>query len=121
MNTNNYDKAMQESCTTDCIHYRQGTCPYRYNMKLECTRFRMYYGYQPEEPGLHTAAEGNDRKAVRKGNRYDCTDNDLISGEISYTITSKTPIIISDGKKKNECFVKNPYGQYDRENGTVPA
>ena len=43
---------------------------------------------------------------------HDCTDNDLISGEISYTITSKTPIIISDGKKKNECFVKNPYGQY---------
>lgn len=50
MNTNDYDKAMQESCTTDCIHYRQGTCPYRYNMKLECTRFRMFYGYQPEEP-----------------------------------------------------------------------
>lgn len=40
------------------------------------------------------------------------TNSDLLSGEISYEITAKTPIMISDGKKGDEHFVKNSKGQY---------
>lgn len=38
-----YDKAATESCTTDCLQYRQGTCPYRYNVKMSCLRFKEAY------------------------------------------------------------------------------
>lgn len=37
---NNMDKdlikAEQRACTTDCICYRKGTCPYRWNAKMHC-------------------------------------------------------------------------------------
>lgn len=38
-----YDQAAIESCTTDCLQYRQGTCPYRYNAKMSCLRFKKVY------------------------------------------------------------------------------
>lgn len=38
-----YDQAAIESCTTDCLQYRQGTCPYRYNAKMSCLRFKEVY------------------------------------------------------------------------------
>lgn len=38
-----YDQASTESCTTDCVQYRQGTCPYRYNAKISCMRFKEVY------------------------------------------------------------------------------
>lgn len=38
-----YDQAATESCTTDCIQYRQGTCPFRYNAKMSCLRFKEAY------------------------------------------------------------------------------
>lgn len=38
-----YNKAMDNACNTDCTHYRKGTCPYRWNMKRECSRFIVYY------------------------------------------------------------------------------
>lgn len=38
-----YEKAKEESCTTDCAAYRMGTCPYRYNMKLHCQRVKDEY------------------------------------------------------------------------------
>ena len=40
---------------------------------------------------------------------HDNADKELISGEINYKITARTPIIVDDGK---EYFVKNHYGQY---------
>ncbi len=42
-------------------------------------------------------------------------EQELISGEINYKLTAKTPIIISEGKKDKgipEQFIKNPSGQY---------
>lgn len=38
-----YEQAAAESCTTDCLQYRQGTCPYRYNAKMSCLRFKEAY------------------------------------------------------------------------------
>lgn len=38
-----YDQAAAESCTTDCLQYRQGRCPYRYNAKMNCLRFKEAY------------------------------------------------------------------------------
>ena len=38
-----YDQAAIESCTTDCVQYRQGTCPFRYNAKMSCMRFKEVY------------------------------------------------------------------------------
>lgn len=43
---------------------------------------------------------------------HSSTDKGLLSGEIRYSITARTPIMVSDGKKGNEQFIKNPYGQY---------
>ena len=38
-----YESAIRSACNTDCLQYRQGTCPFRWNMKLECSRFIVYY------------------------------------------------------------------------------
>ena len=38
-----YDQVTIESCNTDCVHYRQGTCPYRLHEKVLCTRFKVLY------------------------------------------------------------------------------
>lgn len=38
-----YDQAATESCTTDCLQYRQGTCPFRYHVKMGCLRFKEAY------------------------------------------------------------------------------
>lgn len=38
-----YDQVAIESCNTDCLQYRQGTCPYRYNAKMSCLRFKQVY------------------------------------------------------------------------------
>lgn len=49
-----YDQAAVEVCTIDCLQYRQGTCPYRYNAKMSCFRFKQAYNrltnpYEGEE------------------------------------------------------------------------
>lgn len=38
-----YDQVAIESCNTDCLQYRQGTCPYLWNDKIKCFRFREIY------------------------------------------------------------------------------
>lgn len=47
-----YDRTESEACNTDCLQYRQGTCPYRYDRKQQCVRFRVLYELKlvpPEE------------------------------------------------------------------------
>ena len=48
-----YDQAATESCTTDCVQYRQGTCPFRYNAKISCMRFKEVYNRltHPDDEG----------------------------------------------------------------------
>ena len=43
---------------------------------------------------------------------HDKIRDNLISGEISYTVKAETPIFISDGNKDNPNFVKNERGEY---------
>ena len=45
-----YEKATNRACNTDCLQYRQGTCPFRWCMKLECSRFRVYYEHIKDNP-----------------------------------------------------------------------
>ena len=45
-----YEKAIGSACTTDCLQYRQGTCPFRWNMKLECSRFIVHYENLKDNP-----------------------------------------------------------------------
>lgn len=45
-----YERTIGSACNTDCIQYRQGTCPYRYNMKLECSRFIVHYEHLKDNP-----------------------------------------------------------------------
>lgn len=46
-----YEWATLQACTTDCLAYRQGTCPFRYDRKLECSRVRVIYE-RAEESGM---------------------------------------------------------------------
>lgn len=43
-----YDQAAMEACTTDCLRYAQGTCPYPYKHKMECPRFSIIYDGKKE-------------------------------------------------------------------------
>lgn len=45
-----YDRTISEACNTDCVQYRQGTCPYRYDRKQECARFRVLYEIEAAPP-----------------------------------------------------------------------
>ena len=36
-------EAVQQACTTDCIRYRQGTCPYWWPDKWKCPNVRRYF------------------------------------------------------------------------------
>ena len=43
---------------------------------------------------------------------HSSAESELISGEINYRITARTPIIISNGNKKPEELIRNHYGKY---------
>ena len=35
-------EAVQRACTTDCLQYRRGTCPYRWTAKIHCPFVRIH-------------------------------------------------------------------------------
>lgn len=38
-----HEVASEKACNTDCIRYRQGTCPYPFGEKLRCYRYKLEY------------------------------------------------------------------------------
>lgn len=36
------DEEMPDPCTTDCVNYAHGTCPFTGGEKLQCPRYRLY-------------------------------------------------------------------------------
>ena len=53
--------------------------------------------------------------------KHNDTSDELLTGEISYEITAKTPIIVSEGKGEDgaEHFHRNPKGQYSIQGSTM--